>query len=1531
MSKPTAKKYRRRSQPVLNMALGLGLATSLVTVAAGAEPPKPAQKAPEPTEAERLVEADKLASPGKNAEARAIYADVAKKNIKSLAAWRGLAKVSGALGKQADVLKALESVAGLDPKDRDSRLVLGRAAYEKRKLGEAARRLSEAHALGALTEYSDLLALGTALDKTGDAKAALTQLSAAAATPEGAKSTALLLDLARRAAKANDKPAAKARYERVFANDPKNTEAATVLLADALAGADREKARPYLELLAASGTKDAKVYVTLGELADAKKDHAGAAAQYAKAQKAAPADPAIALALGRALVRQGNRKAATPELEKAWRGKAALTGQDLETLLEGQLEAKQSGLETARALLQKEPDDMLANKVLGEDTFNNVKLRAKALPMLELGAELAKGDPKYTYKVAEAALAAKDGARAERWLNETLRLEPKHSEANLALGEAVLAKGDTARAVKLLSEAARARPNDERLHRVLAEAYGKLGDSKKQEDELSAVVRLSPKDAAAHGTLGKLQFERGARAEALPHLEAAQPAAPDELSILLPLSELVLERGDAKRAAALATRALRRAAQEQRALRVAGLSNHKLQNHKDAAKQLSALTKPDAETQSALGKSKVSLGDLAGAVGPLAAAVAARPNDAALGALYTNTLVRLERFEDATKAGEAAMKAGAKDPSLLAAIGYSYYRAGDPRKSNQLLTQAEAAGAKESYIPLVKGENYYKSKDLKAAKEALTEALRRDPKSGPANFYLGKIAYDENDKKKAVEHLSKTVAEAPGNLEAQEILGRAALGLGDFKTARAALEKVPMKGKAELLTMRGLAQSGTGDPREAEKSYKEALEADPTHYAAIVARGDNYLKLPHWDKAKDLYEQAAKPAPSNPEPVAKLAKLFEDVGEPQEAEKARARVEKIEVKAAEERRKAFKPEEIIQVGIGNFVNNSPTKELNELGVLIPEELTAEFSRIGKIEVLDRVSLAQQLEAANEAAKLDEAVGLEAIDRLQGKIKGMKMAVVGNYLVEGENIRISAKIIDETSRVKKASVQTGPLADRGVVQRKVALELAGEAVPLDEADKRALSRPATTSDLSVAGKLAAAREAELRGDVRGARALYQEALALDADNEDLIKKVKANESRLKERNRLAVGDFRLAGATLTEPWVNELGASIKDQVSTKLAASGAITVVEDPMLHDVFQQEHNLIVQEISSGTADAGSGMVLDVGAMSAKNEAELEKLYAKMKENLKVNVAVSGRYAISGERVSIAAKLHDTEAKQDLLTVTEEGNLKEVIDVENRVAEKLLRALLGTPTDDELAKMRSSQEFKDYQAYLSSLKSKAKPEELAKAPERPKEEPKPEVKPEPPKPEEKKPEVAATEPKPEPEPESEAQEERFHMGYRLKTWLIESDPAANQIEYGPQFMHGLTFGWDHDHARNHFVFSFLKNGSSDPMELGAGNAEYSTLRMWDFAWEGDYKLIGGDPFLNVYVGIQLGLLFLDETPLVPGKNGWTSDEGTKLVLYGDGHLGLALNPFSWITLFGQAGYTYPTSELPIQGVTLTAGAGFRL
>jgi hypothetical protein len=200
--------------------------------------------------------------------------------------------------------------------------------------------------------------------------------------------------------------------------------------------------------------------------------------------------------------------------------------------------------------------------------------------------------------------------------------------------------------------------------------------------------------------------------------------------------------------------------------------------------------------------------------------------------------------------------------------------------------------------------------------------------------------------------------------------------------------------------------------------------------------------------------------------------------------------------------------------------------------------------------------------------------------------------------------------------------------------------------------------------------------------------------------------------------------------------------------------------------------------------------------------------------------------YAVAGQQITIVARLRDTVEGKDLVTVTEDGKIEELIDVENRVAEKLLRALLGTPTDDELAKMRSSQEYADYVAYLADLKKKAgeKPVEAIA-----------EVKP----PEEAKVDVV----KPEPPAERQGQEKMLQVGYRAGTWMFTGNDPED-VDYGPTFIHRFVFGWDQNRFRTNLMFGFAINGSG-PIELGGGNAERGTLRIWELAWDFDFKFIG--------------------------------------------------------------------------------------
>jgi predicted Zn-dependent protease len=82
-------------------------------------------------------------------------------------------------------------------------------------------------------------------------------------------------------------------------------------------------------------------------------------------------------------------------------------------------------------------------------------------------------------------------ADAKKTALETLRLQPKHYEANLMLGAISLAEEDASGAIPFLQTASATEPDSSKPHEYLARAYAKLGNAILAAQERTLAERLA--------------------------------------------------------------------------------------------------------------------------------------------------------------------------------------------------------------------------------------------------------------------------------------------------------------------------------------------------------------------------------------------------------------------------------------------------------------------------------------------------------------------------------------------------------------------------------------------------------------------------------------------------------------------------------------------------------------------------------------------------------------------------------------------------------------------------------------------------------------------------------------------------------------------------------------------------------------------------------------------------------------------------------------------------------------------------------
>jgi predicted Zn-dependent protease len=151
-------------------------------------------------------------------------------------------------------------------------------------------------------------------------------------------------------------------------------------------------------------------------------------------------------------------------------------------------------LDNALATLRKEvkmfPDQGLGHFQLAMTLIRVHDLQA-AEPEMERAAETLPQSVQVHYELARLYFNLGRMADAKKTALETLRLQPKHYEANLMLGAISLAEEDASGAIPFLQTASATEPDSSKPHEYLARAYAKLGNAILAAQERTLAERLA--------------------------------------------------------------------------------------------------------------------------------------------------------------------------------------------------------------------------------------------------------------------------------------------------------------------------------------------------------------------------------------------------------------------------------------------------------------------------------------------------------------------------------------------------------------------------------------------------------------------------------------------------------------------------------------------------------------------------------------------------------------------------------------------------------------------------------------------------------------------------------------------------------------------------------------------------------------------------------------------------------------------------------------------------------------------------------
>ncbi len=181
-----------------------------------------------------------------------------------------------------------------------------------------------------------------------------------------------------------------------------------------------------------------------------------------------------------------------------------------------------------------------------------------------------------------------------------------------------------------------------------------------------------------------------------------------------------------------------------------------------------------------------------------------------------------------------------------------------------------------------RAEHYLRWKKYENAAADFTQALKIDRKDVASWIGRGWARYHLNDVGNAFSDLSQAIKLDPKSSTAYGRLGAVYRAAEDWPSAMKELEaalKLDAR-NADALTWRGLTSEAMGISAEKYISdFNKALEIDPSHVMALIARGTTFRKLKQFDKALADLRNALEIEADSTDALLRRAELYIDMKE----------------------------------------------------------------------------------------------------------------------------------------------------------------------------------------------------------------------------------------------------------------------------------------------------------------------------------------------------------------------------------------------------------------------------------------------------------------------------------------------------------------------------------------------------------------------------------------------------------------------------------------------------------------------------
>jgi tetratricopeptide (TPR) repeat protein len=227
-------------------------------------------------------------------------------------------------------------------------------------------------------------------------------------------------------------------------------------------------------------------------------------------------------------------------------------------------------------------------------------------------------------------------------------------------------------------------------------------------------------------------------------------------------------------------------------------------------------------------------------------------------------LVHVGDFDGAIAMYRSALPSVGQKNAVLLNLALAYYKKGDYAHAAEQFETLHTAQPNDVRIAILLGDT-----DVRLGKADNAVALLEPMESGNAQnldfeYAYGSALIKAGKRRDGVARMEK-VATAGHSADAYLLAGSTLLDLNEFEAARRDLDaalaldpKLP-----RVYTLAGMARDKTGDTKDAETAFREALKANPDDFDANLYLGAILYKRRDLDEAKPYLDRALRLDPKS--------------------------------------------------------------------------------------------------------------------------------------------------------------------------------------------------------------------------------------------------------------------------------------------------------------------------------------------------------------------------------------------------------------------------------------------------------------------------------------------------------------------------------------------------------------------------------------------------------------------------------------------------------------------------------------------